>query len=66
MGAPYGSQTLTELIAVKIDPALKTQLVQQAEEHQLSLSAVARLAMRAGLAGLAMQQLPTQIEVHHG
>lgn len=62
MGAPYGSQTLTELIAVKIDPALKGQLVEQAEAQQLSLSAVARLAMRAGL---AMQQPPTQTEVHH-
>ena len=49
-GRPYGTVTLTEQMILKLDPALKAQLVQRAEEQQTSLSAVARLALRAGLA----------------
>jgi predicted transcriptional regulator len=50
---------------LKLDPALKAALVQQAEQTQTSLSAVARLALRAGLAS---QQQPAMLqpEVHHG
>ena len=61
-GRPYGTVTLTEQMILKLDPALKAQLVQRAEEQQTSLSAVARLALRAGLAAQTSQQ----IEVHYG
>ena len=56
---------LDQLLVIKIDNGLKSQLAQQAEQQQISLSAVARLAMRAGL---ATQQQPStlQPEVHHG
>ena len=62
-GRPYGTVTLTEQMILKLDPALKAQLVQRAEEQQTSLSAVARLALRAGLAAQKSQQV---VEVHHG
>ena len=61
-GRPYGTVTLTEQMILKLDPALKAQLVQRAEEQQTSLSAVARLALRAGLAA----QTSMQNEVHYG
>ena len=61
-GRPYGTVTLTEQMILKLDPALKAQLVQRAEEQQTSLSAVARLALRAGLAA----QASMQNEVHYG
>ena len=48
-GRPYGTVTLTEQMILKLDPALKAQLVQRAEEQQTSLSAVARLALRLSL-----------------
>jgi predicted HicB family RNase H-like nuclease len=56
---------LDQLLVIKVDPALKTQLAAQAEAQQISLSAVARLALRAGL---ATQQQPStlQPEVSHG
>jgi hypothetical protein len=56
---------LDQLLVIKIDNGLKSQLAQQAEQQQISLSAVARLAMRAGL---ATQQQPStlQAEVRNG
>ena len=59
------SGNLDHLIVVKIDEATKKALAQRAEAQQISLSAVARLAMRAGL---APQQQPStlQPEVRNG
>lgn len=56
MPQPYGHDHLTDLIALKLSPQLKAQLIAEAERREMSLSAVARLAIRAGLAA---QQHPT-------
>lgn len=55
-GAPYGQKDLTDLIALKVSPELKKRLIAEAERRELSLSAVARQAIAAGLA--AQQNAP--------
>lgn len=57
---PYGSSRMTDLLVLKISPALKGRLIAEAERRELSLSDIARQCLAAGLA--AQQNLSREVQ----